>query len=298
MKNFVQEHTKLLTVLGIVLCSVLIVSLTFQLISVGAKAQPKAEYPEPAVRPDIREDAVWDSELGMYVSSDFKKEEAEKLKKDPDGLNSDSVESPEEIWLKNHADSQNEIDLCIKRSVELASEAEPSLFSSASPRASEAILTAMSALSPASYPEVWERLCKEPVFRPQKLVALEQFLSIEFRDLGLYDALAQRLWFDSFNALRKDVSGLSSDAITKEDLAKYGNLLLPALSKKAADQTLQASELGVLNELIANMNHRFHQNMEPVSLASKEAAADWFKAHKDTVDAIEKILQNDFTWAE
>lgn len=298
MKKYIQKHSKLLAIFGILLCAFLIVALSVQFVSTIAYAQSKKQYQEPSVRPDIREDAVWDSDLGMYISGDYIKNTEGKYELNPDSFVCDTAESPEEKWWLLHADSKNEIDLAIKYSVELASKEAPTIYSSISPRSSEAILTAMSALSPSCYPEVWERICIEPAYRAQKIVALEQFLGVFFDDLGLYDHLAQRKWFDSFNALRQEISDQSFEQISKADYAQYGNLLLPMLAQKAMDNTLHESELKVLGEMIENMNKQFHPSLENASITSTKAASEWFDAHLSTIEAISEIIQSNYTWVE
>ena len=248
MKKCIHKNSKSLTICGVLLCTVLIVALSFQ----------------------------WN----------------------PDIFACDKIESPEEKWLLSHADSKNEIDLAIMYSVELALKEAPSIYSAISPRSSEAILTAMSTLSPSSYPEVWERICVEPAYRAQKIVALEQFLCVSFDELGLYDSSAQRKWFDSFNVLKQEVFTQSFEQITKAEIAQYGNLLLPVLMQKAQDNTLCESELGILDEMIIDIDRQFYQNIEPASLNSTRAASEWFDTHSATIEAITKIIQSNYEWVE
>lgn len=298
MKKNICNRSKLLTICGILLGVASIAVLCVPLLLKTTQAQSKKQYPEPRVRPDISEDAVWDSELGMYISGDYVKNAEGKYELNPDVFISDKEESPEEKWLNSHADSQNEIDLAILYSVELAMEEPPSVFSAISPRSSESILTAMRTLSPSSYPEVWERICTEPAFRPQKIVALEQFLNISFDALGLYDASAQRKWFDAFNDLKSQVSTRSNEPISKADAAQFGNLLLPTLMQKTRDHTLHESELEPMNALIEAINRQFYPDMEQKSFDTIKSASEWFDAHTSTIEAITQIIQSNYEWAE
>lgn len=252
MKKFFSRRRTLLLSCGIAACLVCIAFLGASLaVTISAAQKGKENYPEPVERPDIRADAYWDSELGMYVSGDYRKnaDGSYVLNRDNADRLSDAVtESPEQKWLKEHEGSENEIDRAILASVARAMNEPPTLLSSFSPRDSDAIRASMSGLSVSSYPELWERICTEPAYRAQKIVAMENFLNISFDDLGLYDAVAQKQWYDSFMELKAELATKTS-AVTAQEAEKYGNLLLPMLARKADTATLSDEEQAVLASL-------------------------------------------------
>lgn len=299
MKKIFKSKSKVLTLCGIFICSVLTVALSISLFSAITSAQNKEHYPEPDVRPNIREDAVWDSELGMYVSGDYIKKADGTYELKSDIFVSDKATSPEEEWLISHSNSKNEIDMAIMYSLELSSKEPPTLLSAISPRSSDAILTAMSTLSVSSYPEVWERVCLEPAYRAQKIVALEMFLDVSFDDLGLYDSWAQHEWYNSFNKLKNELKdNVSRKQITDKEVEQYGNLLLPLLMQKAKDKTILETELNVLEGLIKNISAQLNTDHNTPSIKTSKDAVDWFDEHMQLVDAIDKIIESNYEWVE
>ena len=191
-------------ILGIVAGILCIAFLSVSLISMLSSAGKGIAEPES--RPDIPADAYWDSNLGMYVREGYRNGSLEiyRLDQKPaDAMVGEPLESPEAKWLREHADSEDVIDLAILRSVEGLIAEPASLLSSMSPRDSSAILDAVSALSASDYPELWRRICEEPVFRAQKIVAMERFLGLSFDELGLYDPDAQKMWYAA--QIRTDV---------------------------------------------------------------------------------------------
>lgn len=198
----------------------------------------------------------------------------------------------EEKWLGEHKDPSDPIDLAIFRLAELtdkyrADDPYSRLYSSASPRRSRAIVEASREIPASSYPALWERACTEPAFRPFKLVALERFLGIELTEYGLYDALAQHMWYEDFTAMK---NSLPEGEFTAADMAKYGNLLLPALYEKAKSDTLTPGEASLLTEQI---NARFDEKLTTVG-----EAVSWMEENAPVLDAIRSIIASDHEWAE
>ncbi len=299
MKKFLFRHKTVLFSCGIVACLVCIALLSASLVSVFAAQNEKLYYPEPDVRPDIRADAYWDSELGMYVSGDYRKNASGVyvLNRDNAGSLSDEViQSPEQKWLKEHAESENEIDRAILASVARAMNEPPTLLSSFSPRDSDAIRESMSCLSVSSYPELWERICTEPAYRAQKIVAMENFLNISFDDLGLYDATAQKQWYDSFMALKTELASKDS-AVTVQDAEKYGNLLLPMLARKADTATLSDAEQAVLASLTDGIAEKgFVASASQGALHSENDISVWASDGAELIAVIDEILSQNWEW--
>lgn len=297
MKKFFLKHSKTTILCGFLICAILVVTLSCQLFPV-AHALEKIFYPEPDVRPNITENATWDSELGMYVSNYYKKNASGKYELNTDVFFNDKDISSEEQWLLNHADSKDEIDMAIIYSVELAMKEPPTIFSAISPRNSDAILTAMGTLPVSSYPEVWKRLCAEPAYRAQKIVALENFLCICFADLGLYDPWAQREWYNSLIELKKDLINSSFDIVSETEIEKYGYLLLPILMEKTQSNKLSEGELKLFAKLI-HENEKWVRMNNVSNIGSLEDVIKWFDIDgKDIMDSVVEILNNDYTWVE
>jgi hypothetical protein len=295
MKNIFNNKSKAFYLCAILLCMIITIALTGNLLSTMTSAQVNQYYPEPSIRPQIREDAVWDTALGMYISGDYIKGTDGKYQLNPDIFFSGKIVSPEEQWLLSHSSSNNEIDMAIIYSIELISKEEPNIYSAISPRSSGSIITAMKNLSVSSYPEIWERVCLEPAYRAQKIIALEMFLNISFDDLGLYDSWAQRVWYESFNELKNNIS---NSQITAKEAKQYGNLLLPMLSQKAHNATIVEAELNIFKELISDLSTQFNYNLGNLSIESSKDALEWTSEHTIVVDAIEKIIESNYEWKE
>lgn len=297
MKKFFLNHSKITILIGILISTILVVTLSFQIFPM-VHALEKNFYPEPDVRPNITENATWDSELGMYVSNDYKKNSSGNYELNADIFINDKDISIEEQWLLNHADSKDEIDMAIIYSVESAMKEAPTIFSAISPRNSDSILTAMSTLPVSSYPEVWKRLCTEPAYRSQKIVALENFLCLSFADLGLYDPWAQREWYNTFNELKKDLINSSFDIVSQAEIEKYGYLLLPILMEKTKSDKLSESELKLFTELV-HENEEWVRMKNVSSIGSLEDIIKWYDmGGKDIMDSVIQILNNDYVWVE
>lgn len=294
MKKFFSRRRTLLLSCGIAACLVCIAFLCASLaVTISAAQKGKENDPEPAERPDIRAGAYWDSELGMYVDRDGRGGSVPVLTEEGPGLLSDGgIESPEEAWLKEHSGSQNAVDRAILASVEAARREPPSLLSSVSARDSIAIRESMSALSVSDYPEVWERLCTEPVYRAQKIVALENFLNLSFDELGLYDAAAQRMWYDSFVELKSELSALS--VVSRQDVEKFGRLLLPVLADRAEKGTLSGTEQAALLSLLdgeeADAAFSVQQSL------SREDIAARMENNAERISVIREILSQNWEW--
>ena len=261
-------------VLNLVLC----LTLMFSVMDIVSASQ--IYYPEPDVRPNVPADAVWDAELGMYVRVENNTT--------GDGALGADEPSPEDRWLTEHQNSTDEIDQAIMRSIALSQNSNSNKFlSSVSPRDSVAIQESMSGLSAECYPELWRQACEEPAFRAQKLIALEMFLGISFDDLGLYDATAQKIWYESFLNRRAQLQTVMT--VSESDVSKYGNLLLPMFSDKAEKGTLSNDEKAVFLSSFASGN-------EAVSLDLSMDVMRVVREQEDKIQAINQILNETYEW--
>ena len=242
-------------IVGIIAC--LLVSAVMIKQMIDTLARSANYYPEPDTRPDIRSDAVWDSELGMYVSQDLVKNADGEYEINPDVFIDDDCYDPEGEWNIAHMDSMDEVDRAIALSVQLSilhmnDTPEKRLSSCPDAMSDEDILFAMRRIPVEFYPQIWERICLERAYRPQKIVALLKFTGITTR-WGLYDQWAQKQWYMEFNLLRSEIKELRNTHITEEDEEKYGNMLLPILFIKTQKTNLSADEIVILENRINNV---------------------------------------------
>lgn len=278
-----------------------LILLSTMLFSTAASSQEKETpyYPEPSVRPDIRDDAVWDTELGMYISGDYVKDDSGKYVLDIEKFNKNDpteVKSPEEEWLVSHENSKNAIDIAILKSVELSLNKKPSFSSTISPRDSDVLLKSINSIPATSLPELWKRACLEPAFRPLKLVALEKILDISFSDLGLYDSLAQKIWYESFIDLK---TNLLSTELSAKNVADYGNLLIPKMVEKFEAGELKENELTCFASIINNIDKNEFINISPMSkpVEAKDDIRAWISQNSDFIAAINEVIKNNWDWA-
>ena len=225
-------------------------------------------FPEPESRPEgLREDAYWDSELGMYINGYYTKSENGNF-----------------ILKSNNSNTE----LSIKLS---NSELEESFLSSVTPQSSSEIRQAMNTIPIEFYPELWERCCTEVAFRAQKLTGIEQFLDIALH-YGLYDLWAQdNLWKPDFLERK---NGVPERELTKADYERYGNLLLPGLRDKLRKGFLTEGEWSLLKEMIANINQQFA--FQEAAPSSEQEALEWMEKHHDLTTAIQRIIESDYEW--
>ena len=285
----------LLAICGVLLCISLTILLSAQLLN-SSFASSKKLYKEPAERPNIRADAIWDEELGMYVSPEYirEKEQSSILMTDFDEEEYD----PETTWLLNHKTSENEIDKAIVKSVELAQKQEPTILSAISPRREDPITSTMRGFSAASYSELWKRICTEPAYRPQKLVAMEFFTGIVFEDLGLYDSLAQHMWFERFNELRPEIIDKDFSSFSSGDIKKYGIFLLPVVYEKCKNQDVTEDDILIINEMISGFEDGFYKGYVSSKIETSIELEEWFDEHADLLDAVNTILKSDYGWSK
>ena len=269
---------------------VLSIALTLCLIMI-VSANGKKKIPEPKNRPDIREDAVWDEELGMYISGDLVKDENGEYILKPDAQDDEPMIDFEEEWRMKHVSSEDPIDQAILLSLKLSQEnPDNPLLSARTPQRSEAILTAMRTIPIEVYPDVWERCCTEVAYRAQKLAGMEQFLNISL-EYGLYDPWAQEQWYLRFTEMK---ASLPAGEVTKEDALRYGNLLLPLLEERLKSGNLGSGEWTVLQTMIPEASEQFDFPEKTVS--SRKEALDWFAAYENLTNAIRQIIANDYDW--
>lgn len=270
------------------------------LIPIAASAQ-KVFYPEPKIRPDIPETAIWDSSLGMYISDDYIKDSHGGYVLNEEKMNAfdpENVFSPEEAWLSTHYDSSDPIDMAIFRSVELIMQEPPTLLSSIDARDSVSIRKAIEKLDYSLLPKLWERTCEEPAFRAQKLVAMENLLSLQI-DVGLYDKNAQKQWFDTFNFLRKELLN-NTTSIDGNSFRKYGVLILPIL---VDDYQRNSTGQNILHQIIPKIagNTIYGEDFDDTSLTeadTKKKVDQWLLDNYATIKAISSVLYSDYLWVE
>ena len=209
-------------------------------------------------------------------------------------VDSSGFTSPEAQWVEAHRDSDDPIDRAILASVTAAAQEPASLHSALDPRTSDPIRTAMQTLPVSAYPALWERACREPAYRPQKLTALEGFLAVPLNDLGLYDALAQRLWYERFTALKND---LPHGEMTAEDPARYGNLLLPLLADRLRGGFLTDAEEGIFRALVQGLGDNGYIPAEATApVPDRAALLDWTDRNAPLLDAIRAIIEAEYEW--
>ena len=284
-------------VLGIVAGILCIAFLSVSLISMLSSAGKGIA--EPKSRPDIPADAYWDSNLGMYVREGYQNGSLEiyRLDQKPaDAMVGESLESPEAKWLREHEDSEDVIDLAILRSVEGLIAEPASLLSSMSPRDSSAILDAVSALSASDYPELWRRICEEPVFRAQKIVAMERFLGLSFDELGLYDPDAQKMWYEAFMQRKSEL--LSDSQISVRDVERYGALLLPVLAQKSGGTLSEGEAAALVSLMDLTVQNGWFDETSARGDISFAASGKWTAETQAYISAVEEILASDYEWVD
>lgn len=274
--------------------------LTQSLITNVIQAEQKQQYDEPDVRPDIRDDAVWDSYLGMYVSPDLTKDENGEY-----AINNEVFIDLGEIdfgdeWLKEHSDSDNIIDKAILLSREYCSEYYESnplagLYSSQDPHIDECILKAMRMVPVEDYPELWRRVCEERAFRYQKMLFLEKVIGIDLK-LGFADQWAQHRWYELFTELKSNIKNLSG-IITEDQVDQYGTLLLPNLQNKVKNECADEKEIAVMNAIVQKLNEWASPEKGPEKIETYEDMARWFDKNANIVDSIRAIISDDYPWA-
>lgn len=272
----------------------------------SASEREKLYYSEPDVRPSVPEDAVWDSELGMYISGDFTKDDSGKYVVREEKFYSDQEDSvsPEQAWRSSHNKSTNEIDMAIWQSIN-TKETDPSLllWSSISPRDYKSVMDAMHTLHVSSLPELWERVCTEPAYRPLKLVALEEMMNLPL-DYGLYDSMAQKMWYDTFLERKNSIP---AENISMKDVEIYGNLLLPILAEKLKSDTITKDEMSVFVKTIQEAsNTGFVQTLEFEEKAdgqnileaqvSKKKLSGWVSQNEELIHAINEVINSSWQW--
>ena len=271
--------------LKISLCLVLIAALSFNIVHM-VQAKKSVPFDEPEVRPDIRADATWDGELGLYVSSEIVKNEEGEYVIAPEILDAEERPDYEAEWLATHTDSEDPVDKAILYSLDLiAKEPVNPLSSAIVPQLSDAIVTAAKTIPVEKLPELWEKCCEEPAYRAQKLTAMEVFTGLSFK-LGLYDPWAQEQWFIRFSNL---VKKLPLGEITKKDADTYSNLLLPLLADKFEAGTISEDELVILEELVKGINTAF-------DLDETSDIGNWLKVNASWTEALRSLPGTEFSW--
>ena len=250
-------------------------------------------FPEPESRPEgLREDAYWDSELGMYINGNYTKSENGNFILKSNNSNTEQAVDYNTSWFVEVYDPNNPIDQAIILSIKLSnSELEESFLSSVTPQSSSGIRQAMNTIPIEFYPELWERCCTEVAFRAQKLTGIEQFLDIALH-YGLYDLWAQdNLWKPDFLERK---NGVPERELTKADYERYGNLLLPGLRDKLRKGFLTEGEWSLLKEMIANINQQFA--FQEAAPSSEQEALEWMEKHHDLTTAIQRTIESDYEW--
>lgn len=277
-------HIKAKLVVGATICAITIITtVTLVFAAIGHNF-----FAEPKNRPNINKNAIWDSELGMYISGDFEKDSKSRLiqkEEITDMYDGAVVTSPEQEWIAKHSDSKDPIDLAILKAVSLESQSKPSLLSSIQVENAEGVQEAIKDLTPEQLPELWRRACEEPAFRAFKLEAMEKLLGISF-NVGLYDKNSQKSWYESFRTLKKE---LKQKAFQKEtDYTKYGLLALPVLSEAKADS---GDDVGkAMKEVL--------QKQGIASSLSDTELEGWIDSNSDCINAVSQVIDAEYDWTE
>ena len=182
------------------------------------------------------------------------------------------------------------IDRAILKALESPVDTNP-LLSAVSPHDSAGLMAAMGEIPASAYGEVWKRICTENVYRPQKIAALESFLGIDL-GFGLYDQLGQKLWWEEFTALKKQIP----EDVNKENAEKYGALLLLPLHRKA--DTLNKTEKEVLMIILEKMKEYPSCGIKELPASEPEAAGNWLKEQTVLISVIKEIADTDYSWTD
>lgn len=250
-------------------------------------------YAEPENRPDIPESAVWDEELGMYVSDDLVKNDSGEYEINWDKFTTDmkygtyaggEVLSADDYWYENHKDSQEPVDRVILESIELLGKMPANTGTSSFPEDpfnNTVITSSMKKLDYTSIPELWKRICTEPGCRIQKIVGLELLLSIRIQN-NLCNNDNREGWYHQFLELKKEVSSASLDALTVEN---YGYLAVPVLVDRyenGKSSEAEAALLAAVNEVTPAVGD----------------AKKWLSENRDFITAVRNVLTTDYAWVD
>ena len=257
------------------------------LMSVFAIRSDQGKYPEPSSRPAIEEAAVWDSELGMYINSEFTKDENGNyvlMEQYDSGISSD--DSPEALWMQEHQESENAIDRAIIQSIKEPLPPLLGLRSSLQPREIPTMVEAMKTIPVSDLPELWQRLVNEPAFRAQKILGIELMTGIII-DHGQFDPNSQRLWCQEFTERKNSIP----KEIVYSDKERYGALLLPALAEKVKQSGLNEEESRLFLELTdIPLGQKGIVPMDS-SIIESERIAKWITDNTDYLNALQIIIQ-------
>ena len=290
-----RENTKKsLYILGIFSC-LLIIGVLFSSLHAQATNTKKDLIPEPSVRPNVPQNAIWDSELGLYISGSFEKNsegEYVPIIKEYD-FNIDST--TEEKWLEEKSKSKDPIDLAIIRGMDACkNDAELDdmrVLSCIPQRVFDLLGQEMFKIPEEDIFTLWERICTEPEYRFNKIVGLEAWLKISAEVCPTAE-WSQKVWYDDFLALKNNIP----DMISKSNLEKYGLLLLPEISKKAQQKMFSLSDEKLILDFIETLPFANDSSLKGNS--SKDDIRNWLLAHEKLVNSIQKIIENDFSWTE
>lgn len=263
--------------------------IVFVLLTVFLLALPgfaeRSFYPEPNVRPDIPDSAVWDDELGMYISDDLVKNDNGEYVLNYEKYteyNSGEIIDRTADWLRLNADTTNVLD---KKIVEAANatSGESTFYNSYTCRDSEEITEILKTIPVQYLPDLWKSVCEEPGCRPIKLYAMELLLSIEF-PYGISDKHGQKFWYDEFNELRKAVQ---TESVQTLDLDYCGALTLPGVV-----EAYQSSNSNTTEEELVTVVEKIQPQ---ITRATFDANA-WIEQNAELLEAVKTVLEMDYEW--
>ena len=257
------------------------------MMTVSAIRTNQGKYPEPSSRPAIEDAAVWDGDLGMYINSEFTKDEkGNYVLKELYDSSISSDDSPEALWMQEHQESENAIDRAIIQSIKEPLPPLLGLRSSLQPREIPTMVEAMKTIPVSDLPELWQRLVNEPAFRAQKILGIELMTGIII-DHGQFDPNSQRLWCQEFTERKNSIP----KEIVYSDKERYGALLLPALAEKVKQSGLNEEESRLFLELTdIPLGQKGIVPMDS-SIIESERIAKWIMDNTDYLNALQIIIQ-------
>ena len=252
--------------------------------------------PEPKVRPDVPADAVWDSELGMYISGDYVKDENGNYVLDMEKFTQsdpDVIYDPEGEWYNKHKNSDDPIDQAILKSLASDEEGPPLFRSAISPYDYEETVSIMGSLDFKLLPELWKRTCTEPAYRPQKLLAMELLLGEKW-EFGLFDHTAQKLWYEHFTTMQKEILNTKDP----EKLTQYGILSLPVLAAEYQD-----GEKAAVDSIQRIVNKNEVKSKKDIMLNDTTALDatnldTWLMKNDEKISTLKELLNCSYEWVE
>ncbi|MBQ7223256.1 MAG: hypothetical protein IJS38_01645 [Erysipelotrichaceae bacterium] len=294
-KSFKQKKVKYIigSLIFLAISALLVIQLALSVTAFGRKF-----YPEPEERPNIRKDAVWDSSIGMYVIPELLTNKKGEYNTELIENDNEYIDDYEDNETETASKTENSIDRAIISAVKclrssMQNDPMLMLYSGIDARDVPEIVSAMQQIELKDYSELWRRICIEPDYRVQKIVALEKFIGISLR-WGLFDQWAQEKWIEEFNELRYEVRLIDINKLTVTDAEKYGALILPAMKDKADNLALSETDVSLINFCTEKIESWLYPGKKPSKLMTDKDVSEWFMNNKEIIVTLKSILENDY----